>query len=182
MYLVLLILGVVLALAGAGMVAYGIPINEFGLGNTLIVAGTTAFTGGLILVGLSQVVKQLRRIAERFGATSDIAMPHIEDLSEPAPHSHSEPKPQPAAAAAPAATRIRVPPKPAPRTRAPAPAPEPRPDAAPPIVAAEEEAELQPPPSFVRVTQERIAPEREEAPEEAPRSPAGSRFAEPRVS
>ncbi len=139
------------------MVAFGVPINEFGLGNTLIMAGTTAFVGGLILVGLSQAVKQLRRIAENLVATPDIPMPHIEDLSEPAPH--GGPKPPPAA------PRIPFPPKPEPRTRAPAPVlpPEPRLDVAPSIDTTEDHD--RPPPAFVRNAPEpRVIPERDEAP------------------
>src|SRR5262249_26006814 len=34
-------------------IGFGIPINEFTLGTTLIVAGTTALTGGLIQIGLA---------------------------------------------------------------------------------------------------------------------------------
>lgn len=64
MSLLLLILGVLVVAAGGGMVVFGIPINEFGLGNTLIVAGVTALTGGLILIGLSAAVSQLKRIAD----------------------------------------------------------------------------------------------------------------------
>ena len=34
---------------GVGMAGFGIPINEFSFGNTLIIAGTTAVVGGLIV-------------------------------------------------------------------------------------------------------------------------------------
>jgi hypothetical protein len=64
MHLVLLVLGVLLTVLGAGAVLYGIPIYEFGFGNTLIIAGTTAMVGGLILIGIAQAARQLRRIAE----------------------------------------------------------------------------------------------------------------------
>jgi len=50
--------------AGLVMVGFGIPINEFSFGNTLISAGTTAAVGGLIIIALSVAVGQLRRIAE----------------------------------------------------------------------------------------------------------------------
>jgi len=49
---------------GLAMVGYGIPINEFSFGNTLIGAGTTAIVGGLIIIALGVTVLQLRRIAE----------------------------------------------------------------------------------------------------------------------
>ena len=35
--------------AGLLMIGFGIPINEFSFGNTLIGAGTTASVGGLII-------------------------------------------------------------------------------------------------------------------------------------
>ena len=50
--------------AGLVMVGFGIPINEFSFGNTLISAGTTAAVGGLIIIGLGIVAGQLRRVAE----------------------------------------------------------------------------------------------------------------------
>jgi hypothetical protein len=46
------------------MVGFGIPINEFSFGNTLISAGTTAAVGGLIIIALGVAVGQLRQIAE----------------------------------------------------------------------------------------------------------------------
>jgi hypothetical protein len=50
--------------AGLLMIGFGIPINEFSFGNTLIMAGTTASVGGLIIIGLGVVAGQLRRVAE----------------------------------------------------------------------------------------------------------------------
>src|SRR3981189_1275521 len=64
MSVILLILGIVVAAAGIATIGFGIPINEFTLGTTLIIAGTTALTGGLILIGLSAVVTELGRVAE----------------------------------------------------------------------------------------------------------------------
>jgi len=64
MSVILLILGIVVAAAGIAAVGFGIPINEFTLGTTLIITGTTALTGGLILIGLSAVVTELGRVAE----------------------------------------------------------------------------------------------------------------------
>ena len=57
-------IGVFALFAGLAMVGFGVPINEFSFGNTLIRAGTTAAVGGLIIIGLSVVVGQLRRVAE----------------------------------------------------------------------------------------------------------------------
>src|SRR5262249_21385159 len=44
------ILGLVLSAVGLVAIGFGVPINEFTLGITLIVAGTIALTGGLIQI------------------------------------------------------------------------------------------------------------------------------------
>ncbi len=64
MHFVLLVFGVLLAALGAGLLVWGYQVLEFSLGNTLIIGGLIALTGGLLLVGLSMAVRQLRRIAE----------------------------------------------------------------------------------------------------------------------
>ena len=64
MTLVLFALGMLITAAGVAMIGFGIPINEFSLGNTLIVAGTVAVVGGLLLVGLAAAVRQLGRLIE----------------------------------------------------------------------------------------------------------------------
>jgi len=64
MSVILLILGLLIAAAGIATTLYGVAISEFTLGPTLIIAGTTALTGGLILIGLSAVVTELGRVAE----------------------------------------------------------------------------------------------------------------------
>ena len=51
MSVILSLLGIVLAAAGVAAIGFGIPINEFTLGTTLILAGTTGLAGGLILIG-----------------------------------------------------------------------------------------------------------------------------------
>src|SRR5262249_34422555 len=57
-------LAILVALAGLGMVGFGIPINEFSLGNLLIGTGVTALVGGFVLLGIAVAVAQLGRIAE----------------------------------------------------------------------------------------------------------------------
>jgi hypothetical protein len=57
-------IGIFALFAGLVMVGFGIPINEFSFGNTLISSGTTAAVGGLIIIGLGLVVGQLRRVVE----------------------------------------------------------------------------------------------------------------------
>lgn len=64
--------------AGLVMIGFGVPINEFSFGNTLISAGTTAVVGGLILFGLGIVAGQLRRVAEALTARlpADLVQPN----------------------------------------------------------------------------------------------------------
>ncbi len=77
MLILLFVIGGIAVLVGAVTVAFGIPVNEFSFGNTLIVAGTTLGTGGLILIGLGaavakfhHAVAQLRSIAAALAAGS----------------------------------------------------------------------------------------------------------------
>jgi hypothetical protein len=63
MYLVLFGVGLLVTAAGFLTIGFGIPINAFSLGNTLIISGTVAVTGGLVLIGLATAVRQLNRIA-----------------------------------------------------------------------------------------------------------------------
>src|SRR5262249_7946938 len=64
MSILLSLLGIVIAAVGIAAIGFGIPINEFTLGTTLIVAGASALTGGLILIGLAAVVAELGRLGE----------------------------------------------------------------------------------------------------------------------
>jgi hypothetical protein len=64
MSVILSLLGIAIAAAGVAAIGFGIPINEFTLGTTLIVAGVSALTGGLILIGLAAVVAELGRLGE----------------------------------------------------------------------------------------------------------------------
>ena len=67
MHLVLYLLAAITAAAGVMLIGFGIPINEFSLGNTLIIAGTTALTGGVIVFGLAVVNRQLKRLGDLLG-------------------------------------------------------------------------------------------------------------------
>jgi hypothetical protein len=69
---ILFAVGAIAAVAGVAMVGFGIPVNEFSFGNTLIQAGVTAIIGGLIVIGLGVVVAQLQRITEALTAKSPI--------------------------------------------------------------------------------------------------------------
>jgi hypothetical protein len=90
MSVILFILGIVLAAAGIVAIGFGIPINEFNLGNTMIVAGTVAVSAGLILFGLAAAVDQLTQIAN--------ALPRADALR---PRAGARPVPQPAQATEP---------------------------------------------------------------------------------
>src|SRR5216683_2460368 len=64
MSVLLLILGIVVAASGVGAIGFGIPLNEFTLGTTLMSSGATALTGGFVLIGLSAVLSELARLAD----------------------------------------------------------------------------------------------------------------------
>ena len=65
MDLILFAIGLLAVVSGIVMVGFGIPINAFEIGNTLILAGTVAAIGGLVMVGLAAVIRQLREFADR---------------------------------------------------------------------------------------------------------------------
>jgi hypothetical protein len=80
MMIVLLIAGIGAALAGLFAIAFGIPIKEFGFGNTLILVGVVAVCTGMILLGLSMVVRELKIISQRLrpaGQRTRTALPSI---------------------------------------------------------------------------------------------------------
>lgn len=80
MAVLLFSVGTLALVAGLVMVGFGIPINEFSFGNTLISAGTTAAVGGLIIIALGVAVGQLRRIAESLAGDLPARYPQPIDL------------------------------------------------------------------------------------------------------
>jgi hypothetical protein len=62
MPLVLLLFGVVTAVAGLVVVAAGLPIRDGAFDTEILTPGTIAAVGGLLLVGLGLAVRELRRI------------------------------------------------------------------------------------------------------------------------
>jgi len=90
--------GALAVMVGVGMVGYGVPINEFSFGNTLIVAGTIAIIGGLIVIAIGAAIGQLQRIAEMQAMRAPARSSRPIDMLEPV--------------AAPAQGRIPFPPKP----------------------------------------------------------------------
>jgi hypothetical protein len=63
----MLVAGIGCLLAGLLAIGFGIPINEFGLGNTLILAGSVAACSGLIILSLWVAVRELKSMAGQFG-------------------------------------------------------------------------------------------------------------------
>ena len=85
MSVVLYVVGAIAVMIGVAMVGYGIPINEFSFGNTLIVAGTTAAIGGLVVGALGVAVAQLQRLTESLGGRAG-EQPEVSlDTFEPPP-------------------------------------------------------------------------------------------------
>jgi hypothetical protein len=81
MMTMLLIAGIAVLAAGLLAVAFGIPVKEFSLGNTLILAGTVAACTGIIMLGLAMVVRELQNIARRLGPANAAAT--AREKSEP---------------------------------------------------------------------------------------------------
>jgi hypothetical protein len=68
MMMVVLIAGIGFVLAGLVAIGFGIPVNEFSFGNTLITSGVMTACTGAILIGLWIVVRELKETASRLGA------------------------------------------------------------------------------------------------------------------
>jgi hypothetical protein len=101
MSIMLSLLGIVIAAVGIAAIGFGIPINEFTLGTTLIVAGVSALTGGLVLIGLAAVVAELRRLGEAVRA-------RIAIRSEARPVEAPEVEPTPSTMVVPPAPMVAV--------------------------------------------------------------------------
>src|ERR1700735_4426277 len=67
MMIVMLIAGIGCLLAGLLAIGFGIPVQEFSFGNTLILSGAVTACTGLIILGLWVVVGELKNIARRLG-------------------------------------------------------------------------------------------------------------------
>ena len=66
--ILMLIAGVGCLLAGLLAIGLGIPVKEFSFGNTLIVTGVVGACAGLIILGMSAVLRELKNIAGRPGS------------------------------------------------------------------------------------------------------------------
>jgi hypothetical protein len=156
MYMSLLAGGGFAIAAGIAMLGFGISNNEFGLGNTLLITGTTAVVGGLILIGLAAAVKQLRRIAEALVPRPASRSARPLDPFDPLTPGNSRPGAGPG--------RIPFPPKPNSEGRGRGPAPfEPRLAAAPSIDASSD-ASFDRPRSMFPMISDPPEPREDEAP------------------
>jgi hypothetical protein len=70
MMIAMLVAGIGCLVAGLLAVGFGIPVNEFSFGNTLILSGTVTACAGLIILSLWVVVRELKSVAERLGSGS----------------------------------------------------------------------------------------------------------------
>ncbi len=102
MSVLLYVAGALAAVGGAAAVLFGIPVKEFSFGDTLIVSGTVALVGGLIVIGLAAAVSQLQRLSEMVGARPLSRSGRPVDVLEAARDSRApfppKPKPEPARA------------------------------------------------------------------------------------
>src|ERR1700739_4035320 len=67
MMIVMLIVGIGCLLAGLLAIGFGIPVQEFSFGNTLILSGAVTACTGLVILALWVVVGELKNIARRLG-------------------------------------------------------------------------------------------------------------------
>jgi hypothetical protein len=95
MSVLLIVVGAIIALLGLGSVGYGIPVKEFSFGNTLIIAGTTAAVGGLIILAIGALIGQLQRVAAMLAAHEPLQAGHPTEQFEPPAAAHAMPPPPP---------------------------------------------------------------------------------------
>jgi hypothetical protein len=108
MMIAMMVAGIGSVLAGLLVILYGIPIREFGFGNTLILIGVLGVCTGMILLALSAVVAELKVIARRLmeSRVGSEARPRPVLPSSPEP-----PQPAESPAVAPLAMQDDIPPR-----------------------------------------------------------------------
>ena len=92
MYLLLVLVGAVLAAAGVAMMRYAVPIEDMS-SVALFVSGIVAFVGALLIGALAVVARTLSRIAERL-EIQPLPLPPVASVGR------EDPAPRPARAAA----------------------------------------------------------------------------------
>jgi hypothetical protein len=98
MYLILLLVGAVLAAIGVAMMRYAVPVGEMS-GVALFVSGVVAIVGALVIGALALVARNLARIAERL-EIQPLPLPPVAAVGreDPAPRPARPPTPAIAAA------------------------------------------------------------------------------------
>src|SRR5258707_4373157 len=82
MMVVMLVAGFGFVLAGLLAIGFGIPVQEFSFGNTLILAGVIGVCTRAIMLGLWIAVRELKSIAPQVGPGSS-AEPRGEATAQP---------------------------------------------------------------------------------------------------
>jgi hypothetical protein len=72
---VLLTAGIGVILAGLAAIGFGIPVKEFGFGNTLILTGSVGVCTGLVMISLGLVVGEMRKLAAQLAQPARGAAP-----------------------------------------------------------------------------------------------------------
>jgi hypothetical protein len=93
MNFVFMAVGLLATAAGFVTIGFGIPINAFSLGNTLIVAGAIAVVGGLILMALASAIGHLKRLTEALKGTALARVGRAGELAETPAAARAEPPP-----------------------------------------------------------------------------------------
>ncbi|WP_371420481.1 hypothetical protein [Tardiphaga sp.] len=73
----LLIAGIGVILAGLAAIGFGIPVKEFGFGNTLILTGTVGACTGLIMVSMALAVGELKKFRPQGEIDEPVPSPRL---------------------------------------------------------------------------------------------------------
>jgi hypothetical protein len=89
MMVALLIAGIGILLAGLLAIGFGIPVQEFSFGNTLILTGAVTACTGAIMLSLWAIVRELKHVALQLGLGVATSRPETPLRSATAPHDHT---------------------------------------------------------------------------------------------
>jgi hypothetical protein len=79
----LLSLSLIATAIGVFAIGFGIPNRDFSLGDLLIIVGTVAIVGGMIMFGLAAAVRQLQRIADGMTPRAATRRPPVPESADP---------------------------------------------------------------------------------------------------
>jgi hypothetical protein len=79
----LLSLSLIATAIGVFAIGFGIPNRDFSLGDLLIIVGTVAVVGGMIMFGLAAAVRQLQRVADGMALRSGPRRPPVPESADP---------------------------------------------------------------------------------------------------